>query len=416
MSMKTKENGFAELKPNRLYKTDLGYVMATMDEPEYLNRERVIAIADRKLNPKWIKEREGGGGITLSYIEGHKVIRLLREATNDRYSVIIHDRFLQESVPRQLYEYNQESRRRDPVFRKHCVNCGKPFHYMKAFRMNATTCPYCQWSNPITMGQHGEAVLEPQPPVAHVLLELVIPGLGTRSAWGSKTVLGGASEQESIYKAAATDALKKAASLFGFALELYDDEEEKAMRTYEINIDNGPPDTSFDLSDPVPNMIPQNGAPQQQVMQPQMQQPQQYPMPQQQPQQMPQQQMQQPVYQQEHMMPPQQQMAQPQMQQPPQQQTQQAQQPVQQPAQQAPEQPRILGYNPKDTEKLGDIKRALGIDAGPEGNPKLNPYVLEFSSKNNQFGNLTSFTDLSPEILPHFNSFMEATYLNGNAS
>jgi hypothetical protein len=49
--------------------------------------------------------------------------------------------------------------------------------------------------------------------------ELTIPGLGTRQGWGVQKVSerGG----EDLFKGAASDALKKAATLFGVALELY---------------------------------------------------------------------------------------------------------------------------------------------------------------------------------------------------
>lgn len=50
-----------------------------------------------------------------------------------------------------------------------------------------------------------------------------------KEAFGSKTVVGKSSEQESIFKSAQTDALKKAASLFGIGAELYRNEEENAV-------------------------------------------------------------------------------------------------------------------------------------------------------------------------------------------
>lgn len=48
----------------------------------------------------------------------------------------------------------------------------------------------------------------------------------TKMASGSKVIVGGVSQQDSIFKAAGTDALKKAASLFGIGLELWRDEDE----------------------------------------------------------------------------------------------------------------------------------------------------------------------------------------------
>lgn len=49
-----------------------------------------------------------------------------------------------------------------------------------------------------------------------------------KEAFGSKSVIGKQSEQEHIFKAAQTDALKKAASLVGIGLQLYRAEEEQA--------------------------------------------------------------------------------------------------------------------------------------------------------------------------------------------
>ena len=70
---------------------------------------------------------------------------------------------------------------------------------------------------------------EPQNPVAHVIGKLTVRFekedgsiyTVTRTAPGSHCITGGQSEQESCFKAAHTDALKKAATSFGIALELY---------------------------------------------------------------------------------------------------------------------------------------------------------------------------------------------------
>lgn len=48
-----------------------------------------------------------------------------------------------------------------------------------------------------------------------------------KDGYGSKSIIGRQSEQDAIFKAAGTDALKKAASLFGIGLELYRDEGEQ---------------------------------------------------------------------------------------------------------------------------------------------------------------------------------------------
>lgn len=60
-----------------------------------------------------------------------------------------------------------------------------------------------------------------QNPTVQVLGRLTIPGLGIREQWGSAVVKGGADVQESDYKSATTDALKKCASMFGIAMDLY---------------------------------------------------------------------------------------------------------------------------------------------------------------------------------------------------
>lgn len=71
--------------------------------------------------------------------------------------------------------------------------------------------------------------VQEQEPVAHVTGRLEVPIIGengevirviVKEASGSKRIIGKASEQESMYKSAASDALKKAASLFGIGLEL----------------------------------------------------------------------------------------------------------------------------------------------------------------------------------------------------
>lgn len=76
---------------------------------------------------------------------------------------------------------------------------------------------------------------QPQAPVAHVLGMLTVYAtdengkevVRKRNGYGSKVVVGGASEQDSIFKAAGTDALKKAASLFGIGAQLYRSQEEQ---------------------------------------------------------------------------------------------------------------------------------------------------------------------------------------------
>jgi len=159
--------------------------------PEQLkyNVEEAKKVLESKLDPRWIKERQQGN-TTLSYIGGHTVIRLLNKAFNYQWSFEIVSEEIVQSIPKQVTQWNPQTRKKEPAF------------------------------NP-----DGTPKLEPQPPVAKVLGRLTVPGLGVREQYGSKILVGGATEQESAFKAAATDALKKCASMFGIGLELYGDDE-----------------------------------------------------------------------------------------------------------------------------------------------------------------------------------------------
>lgn len=57
--------------------------------------------------------------------------------------------------------------------------------------------------------------------VYHVRGHLSIDGIGTRTQYGSKVAIGGKDNQNSSYKAAASDCLKKCASLFGVGASIY---------------------------------------------------------------------------------------------------------------------------------------------------------------------------------------------------
>ena len=138
-----------------------------------------------------IKQREGGKGpngqpIMLDYVEGSTVIRKLNAAFDNMWSWDPYHFEIIQSQPKKITKrWNNSTRRME----------------------NLATPEY-----------------EEQAPVAHVVGRLTVPGFGSRVGFGSKTIVGGASEQESCFKAAATDALKKAATLFGIGLELYEDE------------------------------------------------------------------------------------------------------------------------------------------------------------------------------------------------
>lgn len=141
----------------------------------------------RTLPDQLIKQREGGGKKILSYVSGSTVIDLLNEAFGYLWSWDVVEQFVQESQPKFNPRYDKEP--------------------------------------------------QPQGPVAHVRGNLTVPIVQedgtvvmiTKSGFGSKTVLGGQADQEHIFKAAATDALKKAASLFGIGAQLYRDEDEQAF-------------------------------------------------------------------------------------------------------------------------------------------------------------------------------------------
>lgn len=114
-----------------------------------------------------VKQRLGGGGSRFSYIAGPDIIRRLTRATAGEWS-----------------------------------------WHIKSFEFRPLP--------PLTDRRTGE--LREQSLVV-VMGELTIPGLGTRAGIGVQKVseTGG----EDLVKGASTDALKKAATLFGVALELY---------------------------------------------------------------------------------------------------------------------------------------------------------------------------------------------------
>lgn len=148
-------------------------------------KSEAIKVLERPTPKSQIKERDGGNGITLSYVDGAYVIRVLNKAFNYNWSWEIVDFRIVESqdkVVKKRYDYTK----------KRYVDLDEPIY-------------------------------EKQPPVAHVLGKLTVPGFGVKYGFGSKVIIGGASEQESIFKAAATDALKVAAKHFGIALDLYED-------------------------------------------------------------------------------------------------------------------------------------------------------------------------------------------------
>lgn len=159
-----------------------------------------------------IQERDGGGKTKLSYISGSTVTDILNTAFDYEWDWVVDKEWIQESSPKFVAESNWFKPR--PEF---TVEFG---------------------------GKKGE--MQAQPPVAHVRGTLTVHYTTkegerrsiTKTGYGSKTIIGGASEQESIFKSAGTDALKKAASLLGIGLQLYRNEEEQAYFYNELNYED----------------------------------------------------------------------------------------------------------------------------------------------------------------------------------
>lgn len=145
----------------------------TITESERIDRNVAKETIERKIDQRLIKQRDAGGNKKLDYISGSTVIRLLNEAFNYQWSFEIVEEVLVASIP-------------------------KWDKYKKAF--------------------------EDQPPYIKVLGRLTVAGFGIKEQFGTKILLGGASEQEGAAKSAATDALKKCATLLGIGLELYEDD------------------------------------------------------------------------------------------------------------------------------------------------------------------------------------------------
>ena len=149
----------------------------------------VRSVLEEKIPKKLIQQREGAGRQKLSYVSGNFVIDQLNRAFNYAWSWSVDECWIVPSTPK-------------------------------------------VWKD----RQSGKETVTEQPPVAHVrgtLTAMLKDEMGTyveisKAATGSKTMIGGASEQESIFKSAGTDALKKAASLFGIGAQLYRDDKEQS--------------------------------------------------------------------------------------------------------------------------------------------------------------------------------------------
>lgn len=175
----------------------------------------------RKPLPKdWIKQRPGPGGRMLDYIEGHRAVELIRDASGGRYSFLVLDAFIEEGRPVPLKVKNERGYD-DPVVEITCPNCAKPYRAVKRYKQTTAECTHCKHQVPLAL-YPGDPVMVKQDPIVYVLGMLVVPGVGAVMQWGSKILQGGSTEQEHAFKSATTDAFKKCASLLGVALELYD--------------------------------------------------------------------------------------------------------------------------------------------------------------------------------------------------
>ncbi len=136
-----------------------------------------------------IQQREGGGKTVLSYISGATVTDMLNTIFDFNWDWDIKETWVQKSEDK-YNKYKDE--------------------------------------------------MQKQPPVAHVKGQLIVRFVGddgkdytiTKMGLGSKVFIGGATEQESAFKAADTDALKKAASRLGIGTELYRNEQEQEYYDY----------------------------------------------------------------------------------------------------------------------------------------------------------------------------------------
>ncbi|UNY39852.1 DNA repair protein [Bacillus phage vB_BauM_KLEB27-3] len=163
------------------------------------DQDEAVKVITRKIDKSLIEERKQGGA-TLSYIGGSTVIDLLNEAFNYQWSFEIVREEVVESLPKLRTKWNREQKKNEPV-----------------------------------IDEQGNKVYDPQPPVAKVLGRLTVPGLGIKEQYGSKVIIGGATEQESSFKAASTDAMKKCATLFGIGNELYRKAEQSTQQSSQTS-------------------------------------------------------------------------------------------------------------------------------------------------------------------------------------
>lgn len=169
-----------------------------MDAP--IDRKKSIDEIQKDLDKDWIKTK-GTGRNKLSYVSGAVVTRLLNKAFQYQWSFQVITKEVVPSLPKPYQIFDEKERK----YRNVIVTPTGAIEYAT----NTTDPAYF--------------LTHQQPPVVQVLGRLTIPGYGVREQWGAHVLVGGASEQESGFKSATTDAMKKCASMFGIALQIYDE-------------------------------------------------------------------------------------------------------------------------------------------------------------------------------------------------
>lgn len=129
--------------------------------------EEILELLGRRFRPEAIQQRKIGGGRQVSYLPVSAVIERLNKACNTwSFRIVSRDRELM-----QLNRWNEQTRRSEPR----------------------------------------------DVPVSIVVGELEIPELGKREAIGVQALDDGSGED--LLKGAASDSLKKCASLFGVSID-----------------------------------------------------------------------------------------------------------------------------------------------------------------------------------------------------
>lgn len=164
------------------------------------------ALLNEPTDPRLIKTRDVGYGkskATLSYITGPTVIDKLNKVFGPLWDLEVLDSFVQPGVSKDETVYDKSTNKSSKTGNK----------------------------------------LE-QGPVAHVKVRLTVYFPADdgyfpvkKEAFGCQSVIGGQSEQENIFKGAATDGMKKAAAMLGIGLDLARSEDAQALFDEENYVD-----------------------------------------------------------------------------------------------------------------------------------------------------------------------------------